>query len=369
MGGRRMGTTRRRSVSGACFASVLLLAAACGNDDEAGDDATATTAGGSETTAAESTSTTEAEAEPCGDGDVLVGYSTPIPQPAFEIISGQIEQGATDAGYSFTAAIANLDPNKQVADIDSMVQQGADVIVVAPVDENAVAPALQRAEEAGVIIVGHDVKGEGGPYITSVGTSAADASRESATYLQDLVGDGPVAVIEGPTFAAALVERNEAFAAAAAEVGLNIVDTETNLDITPEGGRVIAERLRQEFPDLAGIWAFNDVTALGVASAIGDGFEPAVVSINADPDAVAAIEAGRITASYDLQPAVTGHALVEVINAALCGEELPERILTPAEVVDESNAADWVPHDEVAAQDVEVTFEETDGQTFVRIEE
>ena len=49
---------------------------------------------------------------------------------------------------------AQLDPAKQVTDVDQLVAQKVDLIVVYPLDENSLKPALKRAQDAGIKVLG-----------------------------------------------------------------------------------------------------------------------------------------------------------------------------------------------------------------------
>jgi ABC-type sugar transport system substrate-binding protein len=173
-----------------------------------------------------------------------------------------------------------------------------------------------------------------------------------------------VAII-GPPFAEVLVREAETFAAVAAEIGLNVVDTQTNMSITPAAAREITDAWRQQYPDLAGIWTFNDTSATGVASAFGGDFMPVLVSINGQPEAIPLVEEGLIHTTYDLQQDVLGRALAYAAIAAICGEELPEDIWVESRVIDQSNVAEWVNPEIRGQEDLVFGLREIDGRTFL----
>jgi hypothetical protein len=51
--------------------------------------------------------------------------------------------------------------------------------------------------------------------------------------------------------------------------------------------------------------------------------------------------------------------------AAICGNEVPEEIVVPAELIDQSTVGDYRPLEERVGDPFEVTFEERDGRTYV----
>ena len=295
----------------------------------------------------------------------LIGYSQPLPDENFALFETILEQDAGAAGHEVASTVANLDPGKQIADIETLLQQGADVIVMSPVDPEALAPIVQRAADQDVPVVAIDA-GRPGPYATNIQPGHADAARRAAEYLAEQVGDGQVTAIEGPSFAAPLRARNEGFAQGAEQAGLDVAARSTNEQITPDAARELVETWRTQYgDDLAGIWAMNDVSALGASSSVGDGFDPAIVSINGEPAIIDAIRQGSVTATYDLLPVEVGHLIAWSAMRALCGEELPEQIDVDLALVDASNVDEWKPWEEQLADPFTVELAERDGRTVL----
>jgi ribose transport system substrate-binding protein len=369
-----------RWLAAAFIVPALVLTAACG-DDTTDDEATTAPAEETETTAeqpaADETTAEEtaaAETDAAGGGQevgcdaaqgTVIGYSEPIPDPNFQAIEQIIQAKLDEFGATLSPVNANLDPGKQISDIQSLVQQQVDVLVVNPVDPNAVIPALEEARAAGIPIVAQETT-TGGPFFTNVTADVEFAAAEGARILKEQVGDGQVGAIAGPTFAEVIVRENEAFAASAAEAGLTVADTQTNQQITPDAARQIADAWKQQFgADLAGIWTFNDTSAVGAASAVDDTFAPVIVSINGQPDAIPLVEQGVIHATFDLQQDKLGQALAFAALAAICEQEVPEEIVIPVKEINADNVAEWVPLTERVDDPFAVEFEERDGRTYL----
>jgi ABC-type sugar transport system substrate-binding protein len=166
-----------------------------------------------------------------------------------------------------------------------------------------------------------------------------------------------------------LLREAEAFALAAEEVGLNVIDTQTSGNPgDPGAAQTIAEAWKQQNPDLAGIWTFNDTSAVGVAATFDDAFAPALVSINGQPEAIPLIEGGRIQATFDLQQDMIARGLAYAAAGAICGVELPTDLWIESKLIDESNVAEWVPFLDRGI-DSDLTLEEIDGKTFIVVAE
>ena len=100
-------------------------------------------------------------------------------------------------------------------------------------------------------------------------------------------------------------------------------------------------RMLAEHPHLDGLIAANDAMALGALEALdAAGLSVPVVGMNAMPEAITAIRAGRMlaTVSFDA-PALVCTALMAALRI-LEGEAVPEVITLPAEVIGRDNCAD-----------------------------
>ncbi len=366
-----------RNVAALLVASSLLAVTACGSDANKAADTTAasTTAdltttppsGAVTTTAAVATSApdTTAAAGCAATQGAVIGYSEPLPDPNFALIEDVMRSTLEKAGATLKPVNANLDPTKQIADVNTLLSSGVSVLVINPVDPNAVQGVLGDVRAKNIPIVVQDTK-VGGPYFTNVTADVESAAAAGAALLKATVGDGKVAVIAGPPFAEVLVRESEAFKAAAAEVGLNVVDTQTNMTISPDAARGFAEAWKQQYgSDLAGIWTFNDTSAVGVAAALGGDFTPALVSINGQPEAIPLVKAGTILATYDLQQDMLGRALAFAAIAALCNVTVPADIWVESKLIDSTNVDSWVNPADRGKKDIKVKLEERNGQTYL----
>jgi ABC-type sugar transport system substrate-binding protein len=358
----------RGLVAASTAVGMALALAACGGDD-----------GGSGSDGGSGGTQNAADDEGGGGGGgsdgvgcdeaqgAVVGYSEPLPDPNFQFIERIMAQALGEYGAELRPVNANLDPGKQVADINTLVQSGVDVLIANPIDPNATLPAFDRARAQGIPVIAQETT-VGGPFFTNVTADVESAAAQGAQLLADTVGDGgQVAALNGPSFAEVIVRENEAFAAAAEEAGLEVVDTQVNQQITPQGAQAIAQAWRDRYgADLAGVWTFNDTSAVGVASAFsGSDERPAIVSINGQPEVIPLIESGEVLATFDIRQDKLGQALAYAALGAICGTEVPEEIVVPVQLIDQSNAGEYRTLEERVEDPFEVTFEERDGRTYL----
>jgi D-xylose transport system substrate-binding protein len=84
-----------------------------------------------------------------------------------------------DGGGTFIDADANLDNQRQLSDVDSLISRGAKVLVLLAQDQKAILPALQKAKDAGIPVIAYDrlIEDPSVLYITfdNVGVGKAEA--------------------------------------------------------------------------------------------------------------------------------------------------------------------------------------------------
>ncbi len=60
------------------------------------------------------------------------------------------------AGYKFISADAQSSAAKQLADVESLIAQGADTLIILAQDSQAIIPAVERAVAEGIPVIGYD---------------------------------------------------------------------------------------------------------------------------------------------------------------------------------------------------------------------
>lgn len=73
-----------------------------------------------------------------------------------------------ELGATYISADAQSSPTKQLADIESLITRGADVLIVLAQDNEAILPAIASAQAQGIPVVGYDrlIEAEGVFYLT-----------------------------------------------------------------------------------------------------------------------------------------------------------------------------------------------------------
>lgn len=235
------------------------------------------------------------------------------------------------------------DVEEQRGNIRDALALKPDAMLISPVDARLLDPLLQEVKDAGIVLV-YFVTGSDGVAADSFLTSDNYALGAGiAGYMADhLGGRGKVAILDGLAQSPTSPPRSKAFRdVVAAHPGMELVAAGTG-DYQFAGGKAQMARILAEQAQLDGVIAANDIMALGALEAMAEaGRAVPIVGMNAMPDAVKAILAGRLlaTVSYDALSLV-GMAVQAAIRI-LDGEAVPKLVELPADLIDITNCAAW----------------------------
>lgn len=101
--------------------------------------------------------------------DITVGVSwSNFQEERWQTDEAAIRQALEELGATYISADAQSSPEKQLADIESLITRGADVLIILAQDNEAILPAIARAEAEGIPVVGYDrlIEAPGVFYIT-----------------------------------------------------------------------------------------------------------------------------------------------------------------------------------------------------------
>lgn len=229
---------------------------------------------------------------------------------------------------------------QQVALVEQMVASGSDAIVIAPADSKALAPALARAQAAGVVVVNIDnrldaeVAAEAGLDAPFVGPDNRDGARRVGEVLAERLAPGDrVAIVGGIPTAFNAQQRQAGFEDAMNAAGAEIVSVQSGGWEQARANTVAAAMLR-EYPDLRALLCANDQMALGALAARRQSGRDDVLIVGFDNiDAVAELVAqGEILATADQHADRLAVYGIEAALEILGGGEVGDR-QTPVDVV------------------------------------
>jgi ribose transport system substrate-binding protein len=232
---------------------------------------------------------------------------------------------------------------EQIALVERALAERPDAFVFVPVHETAINDAVRRINAAGIPIFNIINRLTAGDYVSFVGADDYRLAREVARYLfRHLGGKGEAFIVEGAPGAVTGQARLRGFHDAARECpGIRIAGSRC--------GAFLRGTARQEMrallaspPPIDGILCANDDMALGVIEALQErGLSVPVTGVNAVPEAVTALKAGRLLATADFDALKISCVATEAALRHLRGEAVPHAIELPAEVVNAENCRPW----------------------------
>jgi ribose transport system substrate-binding protein len=258
--------------------------------------------------------------------------------------------GADRAAARFGAATVHYVPDRpdnvaeQVALIARAIAERPDAAVFVPVDETACNDAIRGFEAARIPLFNIITRTTAGKRVTFVGSDDCALARDIARYLfAKLSGRGEIAIVEGTPASATSGERLKGFHAALTEYPGIKVRLSLRGDYQREVAREVFKGAIDRCRGVDAVLCANDAMALGVLDALAAGMSerPLIVGVNAIPEAVAAIAAGRMLATADFDAMKMSAIATEAAARHLRGEAVPAEIILPVQVVDAANCAAW----------------------------
>jgi ABC-type sugar transport system substrate-binding protein len=241
---------------------------------------------------------------------------------------------------------ANSQASKQISDIRDMIAQDVDAIIVAPLLEEGMDPALSAAKQAKVPVFLIDRETAGTPcgdYITFMGSNFLKQGKQAADIMADLTNEkGKVAVLEGTPGASVTIDRTNGFEQQLKKYpNMEIVASQTG-EFLRTKGQTVMEQLIQSNPDINAVYAENDEMALGAIQALKDagkdpGKDVKVVSIDGTRQAVQTIITGDINAVIETNPRF-GPLAFDTIDKYLAGKPIPQKIIVEDDIYTAKNA-------------------------------
>jgi len=237
--------------------------------------------------------------------------------------------------------------SKQNSDIRDMLAQGAEVLIVAPLNADGLEPAFQAAAEQNVpvFLIDREVTAEPCEnYITFMGSNFLRQGQQAADLLAEATNEeAQVAILEGTPGASVSADRQAGFVDQldAEYPDMEVVASQTANFVRTEG-QTVMEQLLQSNPDINAVYAHNDEMALGAIQAIRDagmtpGDDVKIVSIDGTEGAVQALADGQMNGVVESNPRF-GPLAFQTIEQFLSGEPIPQNIIISDRIYTPENA-------------------------------
>jgi ABC-type sugar transport system substrate-binding protein len=214
-----------------------------------------------------------------------------------------------------------------------MVDQGADALVISPLNSEGLDEALNYARDAGVPLMTID------RFLTSdvhcdtfmgwVGSDFVEQGRRAAdAMIRESGGEGKLAILLGAAGVNVTDDRNAGFLEILESADNNIeVAYQQTANYARGEGQTVTEQLLTSDPDINLIYAHNDEMALGAVAALkAFGMSPGdvkIITIDGTQGAVQGIVDGWVSGVIESNPRFGPNAF-DALEAFYSGDGVPE---------------------------------------------
>jgi ribose transport system substrate-binding protein len=301
------------AVAAAAFA---LTAAACGGSSDAGG---------------------------AGEQPYIAIVSKGFQHQFWQAVKQGAEQEAARQGVriSFEGPASESEVEAQVTMLTNALGRQPDVLGFAALDSRAAAPLLQQARSSNIPVIAFDSGVDSDIPLTTAATDNKAAAAEAAKHMAEaLGGTGKVGLVVHDQTSRTGQDRRDGFLEwmRTNAPGIQVLDPQygggdqaKSADITKA---IIAAN-----PDLRGIYAANEGSAIGVLRGVAESGKTGLTVIGFDSGTgqIEAIRNGQMLGAVTQDPIGMGKALVDAAAKAHRGEQLPKVIDTGFFWYDKSN--------------------------------
>lgn len=306
---------------------VLSIMVGCGTSQSSEASSTAEQSQTSEETASQRNTETSA-----GDTSLVFSLITMDSVNEYWLtMKAGAEAKAAELGVklTFDSPVGTTDAQAQYNMVENAISNSVNAIMLAAVDADALASAVDKANEAGIPVIYVDAAASSENNLASFSTDNAAAGAIAADELAKRINEtGEVAIINAQQGVATCQKREQGFIE---EMGkkypnITIVDTLYS-DGDTQKAMEQTQNLLSAHPDIVGIFAANESNTIGVAQGltqlqkVGD-----VIVVGFDPsDTVKElIKDGSVACAMQQNPDVMGSEAVQTAYNYIVNGKTPE---------------------------------------------
>ncbi|MCS3416461.1 ABC transporter substrate-binding protein [Pseudomonas yamanorum] len=227
-----------------------------------------------------------------------------------------------------TSVSADYDLSKQFSQIDNFISSKVDLILINAVDPSAMASAIKKARDAGIVVVAVDVDAKG--VNATVQTDNVEAGKLACQFIVDkLSGKGNVIIQNGPQVTAVTDRVKGCKAALASAPEIKVLSDDQDGKGSREGGLNVMQGYLTRFQKIDGLFAINDPQAIGSDLAAKQLKRSGIIitSVDGAPDIENALKTDTlIQASASQDPWAMAQTAVNVGNDILNDKQPAEAV-------------------------------------------
>ncbi|HEU6446896.1 MAG TPA: substrate-binding domain-containing protein [Verrucomicrobiae bacterium] len=270
-----------------------------------------------------------------------------IPKGTTHIYWQSVKAGAEAAAKKFNCKIywngpeRETDRERQIQIVEDFIVQKVDGVVLAPLDQDALVPAVEElaAKKIPCAIIDSGINTSN--YVTFAATDNYQGGVLAARRMGEILGGkGNVIVLKYVPGSASTTDRENGFIDTIKKEfpGIKIVDSKYGQD-TVETALQAAEDMLTRNKDVQGFYACNAPTAVGALQALQSQHrtEVKLVGFDAEKALLDGLKAGQIDALVVQDPYKMGYDGVKAVVDSIQGKPVEKKIDTGVAVVTKEN--------------------------------
>jgi ribose transport system substrate-binding protein len=269
-----------------------------------------------------------------------IGFSQVTLQSPFYVQLRDGAQAAAKAGGDELIFLdANGDVNKQNNDIQDLLTRKVNVLIINPVNPDAVAPSLEAARRAGVPVITVD-RSVHDTVAAQVGRNNVKMGELSGRALvaaleKKGISKGKIIEIQGDAGGSVMQDRRNGFHAALKGTGFTVVEGPYSEYIRANAVTAMQDLL-QANPDVKAVYAHNDDMALGALQVLQEANRKDVLVAGVDglSEALNAMASGnQFVATAANDPQYLGDITIQTAREVVAGKKMPPLVDAGTEVI------------------------------------
>ncbi|WP_342045223.1 sugar ABC transporter substrate-binding protein [Bacillus sp. OTU530] len=228
----------------------------------------------------------------------------------------------------------------QAAMINNILKEHPDILVVSPFESPVVLSNLKKAVETKTPVVLLDTDVPLKNRTIHIGADNFELGRIAGELLaSQLQPKDEVVLIAGDLTSTVLNKRIQGATFSLETAGIKIVEKLVELPFRPLDVKEEMTRILQQYPNIKGVFAINDVMALNALEVIKKhGNKVPVVGTDGITKMVESIEDGTIPSTVAQNPYDMGYISVETAWEVIKGERVRKNIDTGVDIITKDNA-------------------------------
>src|SRR6266481_7347074 len=261
-----------------------------------------------------------------------------------------IKKGVEKAATDFKADVKMVGPvgadaEKQVAEIESLIQKGVDGLAISSVSTDALAPVINRALAQGIPVVTYNTDNPASKRLAFAGQDLVESGRIAGKLLAEtLGGKGNVLITTLDAAAQWSLDREKGAREAFAKYpGIKVLAT-INTGTEPQQIYSSVENAMLAHPDVNGILSLECCSTPAAGNYVqrnGLTGKVKIVGFDMLPDTIKLVQGNVISATIDQSPEKQSYEAVRLLLDVLKGQQV-KSVDTGAVVYDSKNIGDYV---------------------------